>query len=197
MYNYIAGKVAAKYPDCVVLDIQGIGYELFVSFKTYQKVPDCGQFINLYVHVHYREDMQKLFGFATESEKDLFRLMIVISGIGPKVALAALSTMGVEELEQIVTHQDVIALTRVPGIGKKVAERLLMELKDKMHVLPLVKGGSESVSLTQIQEDVVMALMSLGYKEPQARKTLSQLQKDPGTHNWDFQDLMKECLALV
>lgn len=197
MYNYIKGQVAAKYPDCVVLDVQGVGYELFVSFKTYQLVPEPGQVCQLLAHAHYREDTQKLFGFASEAEKQLFRLMIAISGIGPKVALAALSTMGVEELEQIVAHQDVVALTRVPGIGKKVAERLLMELKDKLNVLPLQKDGEEPLSLSQVQEDVVMALVSLGYKEVQARKSLARVQKDLGTQDWQFQDLMRECLATV
>lgn len=198
MISYLKGMVAAKKPDHIVIDVQGVGYEVFVSFKTFQKIPADGDIVKLHIHSYYREDMQKLFGFAEEKEKTLFRMMIAISGIGPKVALAALSSMTVEDFEQIVVHQDVVALTRVPGIGRKGAERLIIEMKDKVKAIALEavpELGLESSSL--VTQDVLMALMSLGYKEPHARKALSQIEKDTPLDDMDFQEIMRRCLASV
>jgi Holliday junction DNA helicase RuvA len=189
MFNYIRGQLVNKEADRAVVDIHGLGYEIHISFKTFQALGELDSDVYLYIHPYYREDMQKLFGFVTEKERELFKLMIAISGIGPKVAMAALSSISVEDFQKIVAHQDVVGLTRVPGIGRKGAERLIMEMKDKIKVdkPPLMEAVSP------VTDDVLMALTSLGYKDVQARKALQSIQNE----GLSFQELMKACLGVV
>ncbi|OED37115.1 Holliday junction DNA helicase RuvA [PVC group bacterium (ex Bugula neritina AB1)] len=197
MYSYLRGELSEKKSDFVTLDVHGVGYEISVPFKTYQKLPEIGSPLKLYTHCSYREDSQKLFGFSEEAEKHIFRLIISVSGIGPKVGLAVLSTFTVEELEEIILQQDAISLSRVPGVGKKVSERLLMELRDKMNTFSKKNVPDKEDVSDQVHQDVLMALISLGYKDQQARKILFEVKKQKDFQTLTFQSLMKECLASV
>ncbi len=154
----------------VLVEVNGVGYELDVPMSTLYQLPATGSQVTLFTHLAVREDAHLLFGFATEAERQTFRRLLKISGVGARTALAVLSGMSVEELTQAVAAQDSARLTRVPGIGKKTAERLLLELRDK---LTLVEGTPSTHSLAR--SDALNALLSLGYNEKEAGFALSKL----------------------
>ena len=167
MIGRIAGKLVAKHPPQIVVDVHGIGYELDVPMSTLYQLPSTGSDVALLTHLIVREDAHQLYGFASEGERTLFRKLLKISGVGARTALAVLSGMSVADVKQAVSEQDSGRFTRVPGIGKKTAERLLLELKDKLDIsIVAVSAGAGSAS-----SDVVNALLALGYKR---RKRSSQ-----------------------
>ena len=173
MIGRISGILLEKNPPQVVVDAQGVGYEIDVSMSTFYNLPATGERVVLYTHLVVREDAHLLFGFATEPERKAFRQLLKISGVGARTALSVLSGMSVGELAQAVTMQDAARLTKVPGIGKKTAERLMLELKGK---LGLDLGGVAAVNRTApITSDVLNALLSLGYNEKEALYALKQL----------------------
>jgi len=174
MIGRLTGTLADKAPPQVVLDVGGVGYEVDVPMSTFYNLPAVGQRITLLTHLVVREDAHLLYGFATAPERATFRLLIRISGIGPRTALAILSGLSVNELAQAVSRQDSNRLTKVPGIGKKTAERLLLELKDK---LAQDLSGPASVA-GDIQADIVQALLALGYNEREASAALKNLPPD-------------------
>jgi Holliday junction DNA helicase RuvA len=168
----IAGKLVAKLPPQIVVDVHGIGYELDVPMSTLYQLPSTGSDVALLTHLIVREDAHQLYGFATEGERTLFRKLLKISGVGARTALAVLSGMSVADVKQAVSEQDTGRLTRVPGIGKKTAERLLLELKDKLDIA-VVAVQAEAGSAGS---DVVNALLALGYNAKEAQFAVKNLE---------------------
>ncbi len=177
MIGRISGTLSAKHPPHIVVDVHGVGYELDVPMSTLYALPATGQPVSLITHFVVREDAQLLYGFATESERTAFRQLIKISGVGPKVALAVLSGLSVDELAIAVRNQDAGRLIRIPGIGKKTAERLLLELKGKKDVLEMqdVKGIAAEASANT---DILNALISLGYNDREAASAMKGLPEE-------------------
>ena len=178
MIGRITGVILEKHPPQVLVDVQGVAYELDVPMSTFYNLPASGARITLHTHLVVREDAHLLFGFASDSERQAFRQLLKISGIGARMALAVLSGMSVDELQQAVAGQDAARLTRVPGIGRKTAERLLLELRGKLH------SGAETASAGVAQSargDALNALLSLGYGEKEANAALSRLASDLNT----------------
>ncbi len=171
MIGRLSGIVLEKRPDRALVDASGVGYELHVPLGTYASLPAIGESASLHVHTHVREDAILLFGFATTEEKSLFEKLITVAGIGPRLALSVLSGLPVPELVRAIASQDVKRLSSIPGVGKKLAERLGVELKDKVAgivsatAVPAIESAAAGDGLF---EDAVGALVNLGYRRPQA-----------------------------
>jgi len=176
MIGRITGTLAEKTPPLVLIDVNGVGYELDVPMSTFYNLPALGERVTLLTHFVVREDAQQLFGFLGADERSTFRLLVKISGVGPRTALGILSGLSVNELAQAVAQQNGARLVKVPGIGKKTAERLLLELKDKL--APAI-GQPASVA-SDAHNDIVQALMALGYNEREAAAALKALPPDVG-----------------
>lgn len=177
MIGRLTGLLAAKTPPQVLLDVSGVGYEVDVPMSTFFNLPGLGERVQLLTHFVVREDAQVLFGFLTAAERDAFRQLVRISGVGPRTALAVLSGLSVADLAQAVSAQDSARLVKVPGIGKKTAERLLLELKGKLGpdlTLPAAAADSGAGA------DIVQALVALGYSEREALATQKALPADTG-----------------
>ena len=173
MIGRLAGKLVAKHPPQILVDVQGVGYELDVPMSTLYQLPATGADVALLTHLLVREDAQQLFGFATESERALFRQLLKISGVGARTALSVLSGMSVADVKSAVSQQDTGRLTRIPGIGKKTAERLLLELKDKLDIAVVTVHAEGDASAGS---DVVNALLALGYNDKEARFAVKNLE---------------------
>lgn len=181
MIGRLHGILLEKQPPSLLLDVQGVGYELEASMSTFYHLPECGEAITLHTHLVVREDAQLLYGFHALSERVMFRNLIRISGVGPKLALTILSGISAEEFTRCIMEADSKALTRLPGVGKKTAERLVVELKDRLE-----KEGEVSLPDAVVTEtlaanpvnDAVSALVSLGYKAQQASQMIRQLDVD-------------------
>ena len=176
MIGRLQGLLAAKNPPQVLVDCHGVGYDVDVPMSTFYNLPALGEQVTLLTHFVVREDAQILYGFATPAERDAFRQLVKISGVGPRTALSVLSGMGVAELAQAITLQEAGRLVKVPGIGKKTAERLLLELKGK---LGAELGLPVSVA-SDAQADILQALVALGYSDREASAALKALPKDVG-----------------
>ena len=177
MIGRLSGLLAGKAPPQVLVDVGGVGYEVDVPMSTFFNLPETGQRVVLLTHFVVREDAQVLFGFLTAPERATFRLLVKISGVGPRTALSILSGLSVAELAQAVTRQDGARLVKVPGIGKKTAERLLLELKGKLGAdlaLP------STAALSDAQGDIAQALQALGYSDREAQAALKALPADVG-----------------
>lgn len=177
MIGRLTGLLAAKTPPQVLLDVSGVGYEVDVPMSTFFNLPGLGERVQLLTHFVVREDAQVLFGFLTAAERDAFRQLVRISGVGPRTSLAVLSGLSVADLAQAVSAQDSARLVKVPGIGKKTAERLLLELKGKLGpdlTLPAAAADSGAGA------DIVQALVALGYSEREALATQKKLPADVG-----------------
>ncbi|MXS85574.1 Holliday junction branch migration protein RuvA [Nitrosomonas sp. HPC101] len=173
MIGRITGLLLEKHPPLVLVDVQGVGYEIDVPMSTFCKLPDIGNRITLHTHYWVREDAHLLFGFMTEQERTLFRQLTKISGIGARTGLAILSGLSVTDLHQAVVSQDSIRLTGIPGIGKKTAERLLLELRDKINPASVLSATGTVTS--GIGRDILSALLALGYNGREADRALAQL----------------------
>jgi Holliday junction DNA helicase RuvA len=176
MIGRITGQLAEKNPPELLVDCQGLGYELLVPMSTFYNLPAVGEKVSLLTHFVVREDAQILFGFGTAPERSAFRQLIKIAGVGPRTALGVLSGMSVQDLSQAVAAQDGARLTKVPGIGKKTAERLLLELKGKLGP----DLGVTSVATSDAHSDIQQALMALGYSDKEAVLALKSLPRDVG-----------------
>ena len=180
MYHYLNGKIAEKTPVAVILDVNGIGYEVRVSLSTFSSLPNLGETVKLFTHFVVREDAQLLYGFATEEEREAFRLLISISGIGPKLAITLLSGVTLPELKRAIQEKNIPVLTAISGIGQKTAERVIIELKDKIGKAE-VSAGKELIhdaSISdQMVEDSVSALVSLGYTKQKAKDAIQKTLK--------------------
>jgi Holliday junction DNA helicase RuvA len=176
----LAGTLAEKTPGRVVVDVQGVGYDLQVPLSTFYVVGELGAAVNLRVHTHVREDVIALYGFATPLEQALFERLIAISGIGPKLALAVLSGIEPPDLLRAIRAQDVARLTAIPGVGKKTAERIGLELKDRLP--PSLQAAADSLKPPapedQLREDLLSALLNLGYQRGPAEKAIDGVLKE-------------------
>jgi len=169
----LTGTLLEKHPPQVLLDVQGVGYEIDVPMSTFYELPALGAKLTLHIHLVIREDLHLLFGFATESERQTFRQLIKISGIGARTALALLSGLSVSDLHRAVSAQNSAQLIKVPGIGKKTAERLLLELRDKLGSAAINPDHSSSAPTPD--SDIVNALLSLGYNDREAGWAIKQI----------------------
>lgn len=197
MIAMLTGQLAYKSLDHVIVDVQGVGYRLSVPLSTFYSLPDEGT-VRLHVHTHVREDALQLFGFLTPAEKELFGILLGVSGIGPKVALNLLSHSPAAELARAIVGADVKRLSALPGIGKKTSERLILELKDKLaRTAPLPASSEAPLSLSAAADpcdEALSALVNLGYKETLARKTLESLEIPP---NAALEDILKGALKVL
>ncbi len=181
MIALLNGQIAYKSLDHVILDVGGVGYRLLVPLSTFYTLPDNGQVL-LHVHTHVREDAIQLFGFGRAEEKELFSILISISGVGPKLAINILSHIPVDELALALANSDIARLSSLPGIGKKTAERLSLELKDK--VAPFIasgkmQSGGSPIPGSPLLDDLLSALVNLGYKENVVRRALESMEIAP------------------
>ena len=176
MIGRIQGILVSVHPPRLLVDCQGVGYEIDVPMSTLYQLPETNQKITLLTHFQVREDAQQLFGFATETEREAFRQLIKISGVGSRTALAVLSGMSVNELAQAIAMQEAGRLTQVPGIGKKTAERLCLELKGKLAPDLGITGGKPQA--IEASSEVLQALLALGYSEREALLALKQIPSD-------------------
>lgn len=198
MIAHLRGQILSKSPNAVVVDCGGVGYELAISVTTYTEIGDVGAEARLHVHTHVREDAFLLFGFAEVTEKRLFEKLLTISGIGPKLAITVLSGISAERLVGAIRGGDHATLTKIPGIGKKTAERVVLELKDKLDDLAgfVAVGVSATPSLGATAEDVLSALVNLGYPRPIAQKAVETAAKDAAVAG-DFERLFRASMAAV
>jgi Holliday junction DNA helicase RuvA len=173
----ITGVLLEKHPPQVLVDVQGVAYELDVPMSTFYQLPAGGGQVTLHTHLVVREDAHLLFGFATEGERQTFRQLLKVTGIGTRIALALLSGMTVEDLYAAVANQDVARMIKIPGIGRKTAERLLLELRDRLAGAP----GSPVASVTSARGDALNALLQLGYSEKEASAALARQAPELGT----------------
>jgi holliday junction DNA helicase RuvA len=172
----LRGRLLEKHPNRVIVDVNGVGYDVFVPLSTFYVLGDAGADVTLRTHTHVREDALALYGFATLLEQELFERLIGVSGIGPKVALAVLS--GIEPLELIraIERGDVARLTAIPGVGRKTSDRIVLELKDRLprpQVAAVALGGDNGGGVPEVRDDVLSALVNLGYHRPLAEKAVA------------------------
>lgn len=181
MIGRLQGTLLEKQPPSVLIDVQGVGYELEASMSTFYQLPECGESIVLHTHLVVREDAQLLYGFHSLAERQMFRNLIRISGVGPKLALTILSGMSADDFSRCIMEGDSKALTRLPGVGKKTAERLVIELKDRLEKDDTVTLPGAPVAVEKAANpvnDAVSALISLGYKAQQASQMVRELDVD-------------------
>src|ERR1700694_5363014 len=181
MITFLEGKLVSALPTQAIVDVSGIGYEVFIPLSSYDKLPASGQPVRILTHLHVREDAHVLYGFMTAAERDLFRLLVNnVSGIGPKLALAVLSGMSVNNFKSAIVNSDVAALSKISGLGKKTAERIVLELKDKLGVAAAWEAASATHAPAPEQEranEAVLALIALGYKQAEAHRDVRQIRR--------------------
>jgi Holliday junction DNA helicase RuvA len=186
MIAHLRGRLLDKQPNRIIVDVQGVGYDVHVPLSTYYDVGDAGAEVALRVHTHVREEALQLFGFLTVLEQQVFERLIAISGIGPKLAIAVLSGMDAGELVGAVQRGDVGRLTAIPGIGKKTAERIVLELKDRLAQLAAPAGPSTvPASGDRLRDDLLSALQNLGYHRPAAEKAIERILDSDGTGGFE------------
>jgi len=192
MIARLRGRILEKSPNQVIVDVQGVGYEVTIPVSAFSSLPEKGQPVQLHIHTHVREDALSLYGFLRLAEKQLFEKLLTVSGIGPKLAITILSGMPADEMVGAIRGGDLARLTRIPGIGKKTAERMVLELRDK---LPTAVGAPEmSAALTSpVEEDVISALVNLGYQRAAADKALLAARGGKGAQSFDV--LFREALG--
>lgn len=199
MIAYLKGSIAEKNPTRTVLDVHGVGYEVLIPVSSYEKLGAIGDTAQLLTYLHVREDIMQLYGFSTPEEREIFLLLISVSGIGPKSALGILSSVALPDFKKAIAQEDYNLLTAVPGIGKKTAQRLVVELKEKVAKIssvddshpPAVLGASETA------DEAMMALMSLGYAKAVAEKSITRaLRENPGKE-FSLQELIKTALRFA
>jgi Holliday junction DNA helicase RuvA len=176
----LRGRILEKHPNRVIVDVNGVGYDVFVPLSTFYVLGEAGGDVTLRTHTHVREDALSLYGFATVLEQALFERLIGVSGIGPKVALAVLSGIEPVELLRAIERGDIARLTAIPGVGKKTAERIVLELKDRLprpEVAAVALGGGAPATIDDVRDDVLSALINLGYHRPLAEKAVASAVK--------------------
>lgn len=183
MIALLTGKIAGKSPDWVILDVNGVGYRVQIPFSTFFALPEDGAILTLNIHTNVKEDAIHLYGFLTPLEKQFFQLLVTVSGVGPKLAKDILSNIHPDQLASALCRGDIVRLSAIPGIGKKTAERLILELKDKVVKLGLASEGEKNSLLSKqdnsVRDDVASALINLGYREAVVIKTLAELETEP------------------
>lgn len=179
MIAHLTGQLIQKSPASVVVDVRGVGYEAFIPLTAYYQLPEIGSPVSLHIHTHMREESLKLFGFVNAADKQMFELLIRINKVGPKLAIAILSGLSAQSLTQAVFNNDISTLNAIPGVGRKTAERLAMELKDKLSEMNLEpESASAGAPGNGLRDDAVSALVNLGYKKAQAEQALKKIWRD-------------------
>jgi len=194
MIAHLRGKLLAKHPNQAIVETAGVGYDVTISVPTFSDLPVLGSEVALFIHTHVREDALALYGFLRSSEKLLFEKLITVSGIGPKLAITILSGMAAEEMVGAIRGNDVARLTRIPGIGKKTAERMVLELRDKLPEAGPVAAPA-APSMSAVQEDVLSALANLGYPRAAAEKALALATTNGKSGSFDA--LFREALSAL
>jgi Holliday junction DNA helicase RuvA len=191
---HLRGRLFEKHPNRIVIDVNGVGYDVFVPLSTFYGLGEPGSEIAVRIHTHVREDALTLYGFATMLEQDLFERMIGVSGIGPKLALSVLSGIEPLELMRAIERSDVARLTAIPGVGKKTSERIVLELKDRLPRVPVaaVSAGMDEPQGSALRDDLVSALVNLGYHRPLAEKAVASAIK--ATPDGGFERTLKQSL---
>ena len=179
MIAHLRGRILEKHPNRIAVDVNGVGYDVFVPLSTFYGIGDAGSEIALRIHTHVREDALALYGFATRLEQDLFERLIGIGGIGPKLALAVLSGLEPLDLVRAIERGDVARLTNIPGVGKKTSERIVLELKDRLPRVPSTAAVADTTAPapSAVRDDVLSALVNLGYHRPLAEKAVASAIK--------------------
>jgi holliday junction DNA helicase RuvA len=173
MIAQLSGKLAHKSPEHLIVDVGGVGYQVFVSLHSFYQLPEVGEPVRLLIHTNLRENALELFGFGEAAERQLFTLLLSVSGIGPRLALNVLSGMPARELQEAIEASDIVRLVAIPGVGKKTAERLVVELRDKVKVLPAAGGSEPAASRADgLDAEAVSALLNLGYRRPEAERAV-------------------------
>jgi Holliday junction DNA helicase RuvA len=193
MIAHLRGRLLTKHPNQAVVETGGVGYDVTISVPTFSDLPAVGGEVALHIHTHVREDQIALYGFLRPAEKQLFEKLITVSGIGPKLAITILSGMPADEMVGAIRGNDIARLTRIPGIGKKTAERMVLELRDK-----LPPAGAETPAaptMTAMEEDVLSALTNLGYQRPAAERALAHAAKNGKEES--FEALFRNTLAAL
>jgi len=201
MIGRLKGILLTKQPPTLLLDVNGVGYEVDAPMSTFYQLADVGEEVILHTHLVVREDVQQLCGFVTETERSMFRSLIKINGVGPKLALSILSAISADDFARCIQDNDTATLVRLPGVGKKTAERLVIEMRDKLkdwHVVEPLSNGKMPTGMLDIQhksnpvEEAVSALIALGYKPPQASRMVSQIE----SQNLSSEDIIRDALKV-
>lgn len=200
MITFLEGTLREVLPTQVVVEVHGVGYEVFIPLSSYDRLPSAGRGVRLLTHLQVREDAHVLYGFASVEERDLFRLLVTrVSGVGPKLALAVLSGMDVARFKGAVVDSDVASIAKISGLGKKTAERIVLELKDKLGVAAAweaASAGNAPTAEARAANDAVLALITLGYKQVEAAKAVREAaQKEGGAGAEDLVRLALQRLA--
>ena len=196
MIASLTGRLASKHPGGVVIDVQGVGYDVLIPLSTYYRLPDPEQPVALTIHTHVREDAIQLFGFSTSREKDAFLMLLGVSGIGPKLALSVISSLSVDDLAAAIRNDDQKTLASVPGIGKKSAARLVLELTDKVEKLGPASGPRAAKAdepSGKLMDDALSALTNLGYKASDVKDVVKQVLASRNGET-PLQDLIRAAL---
>jgi Holliday junction DNA helicase RuvA len=194
MIAQLRGKLLAKHPNQAIVETGGVGYDVTISVPTFSDLPAVGSEVSLHIHTHVREDLIALYGFLRPSEKLLFEKLITVSGIGPRLAITILSGMAADEMVRAIRGNDIARLTRIPGIGRKTAERMVLELRDKLPE-PGPASAPAIPPMNATEEDVLSALFNLGYQRPAAEKALAVVTKNGKAGTFDA--LFRETLAAL
>jgi holliday junction DNA helicase RuvA len=192
MIARLSGKLAVKSPESIVVDVHGVGFQVWVSLNSFYALPEAGEVVQLATYTHVREDSLQLFGFVEPAERALFLLLIEVAGVGPKLALNILSGLPVHELEEALDAGDLVRLVSIPGVGKKTAERLVLELRDKVRVLKAqVRIEGAGARETGLVGEAVSALVNLGYRRPDAERAVKSAQ---GAGAEDLESVIRDAL---
>ncbi len=192
MIAHLRGRLIVKHPNQAIVEAGGVGYDVTITVPTFSELPNLGSDVALHIHTHVREDAIALFGFVHPEEKQLFEKLLSVSGIGPKLAITILSGMPAAEMVGAIRGNDVARLTKIPGIGRKTAERMVLELRDKLKDFGLTPAVAPS---SAIEEDVLSALTNLGYQRPLAEKAVATAAKNGAKQ--DFDVMFRDALALL
>lgn len=197
MIERLSGRILQKKSTEIIIDCNGVGFSAFISVNSFEKLPDEGEEVTLYTLLITREDTFELFGFSEIFEREVFKLLISISGIGPKSAMSILSSMSVAELQEKILSGDSISLQKLPGIGKKTAERIILELKDRIHKVSIPSQFEVRKEQNLIIREAVSALVTLGYSPALAEKLISKSISDFPDINFSAEQLIKKALKLA
>src|SRR6202171_2469688 len=195
MIGQLRGRLAEKRPNQVLVDVGGVGYVVLVPLSTYAALGELHTEVTLLIHTHVREDALSLYGFVSSREKHLFELLLSASGVGPSLALKILSGMSVDELVPAIRGNDLARLTKIPGVGRKTAERMVVELKDKLEAVAIEAERPAASSPAGVEGDVVSALVNLGYEARIAEKAVEEARQESGTAN--FEKLLRAALQAL
>ena len=197
MITFLKGVLVESLPNRAAIDVNGVGYEVLIPLSSYDRLPEIGQAVQILTHLHVRENEQTLYGFGTADERDLFRLLIGrVTGVGPKVAMSVLGGMGVMQFKACVVNGDRASIAKIKGLGKKTAERIVLELKDKVGVAAAWEAAGQEDESSVTVNDAVLALITLGYKQVEAHKAVKAASGNAGD-GASSDDLVRAALRIL